>query len=61
MVNSSQELIEHSDLIVVTHGAAEFREVLNERKNKTKILDLTGIYKNFVTADALTHYEGICW
>jgi GDP-mannose 6-dehydrogenase len=61
MVKSSQELLDHSDLIVVTHGAAEFREVLTERKEKTKILDLTGIYKNFITAEAKVHYEGICW
>ncbi|MEP0986300.1 nucleotide sugar dehydrogenase [Ekhidna sp.] len=58
IVNDSKTLVEHSDLIVVTHGAAEFREILNHVKGKVAILDLSGIIKDGVE---YSKYEGIAW
>jgi GDP-mannose 6-dehydrogenase len=58
MVESEDELIEHSDLIVVTHGASEFRTILNKVKGDRPILDLTGIFSGTVE---YSNYEGIAW
>ena len=58
IVNDSKTLLEHSDLIVVTHGAAEFREILDHVKGKVAILDLSGIIKDAVE---YSKYEGIAW
>ncbi len=58
IVDDSRQLVEHSDLIVVTHGAAEFREILEQVKGKVSILDLSGIIKDQVE---YSKYEGIAW
>ncbi|MFT6835589.1 MAG: GDP-mannose 6-dehydrogenase [Francisellaceae bacterium] len=58
IVSDSSELINHSDLIVVTHGAAEFREILDNAEGKVGILDLSGIIKE---NDKYANYEGIAW
>lgn len=58
IVSDSKSLLEHSELVVVTHGAAEFREILEQVKGKVKILDLSGIIKD---AAEYSNYEGIAW
>ena len=62
MVNDSQELVDHAELLLVTHGAAEFREILDANEQDKIIFDLTGIFKNGIPSDELNgRYEGISW
>jgi GDP-mannose 6-dehydrogenase len=58
MVETPRELLNHSELIIVTHGAAEFRAILEKVEGDTHILDLTGILKDDVS---YPNYEGIAW
>ncbi len=58
IVSSPDDLIEHSELIIVTHGAAEFRQIIEEVKGETWILDLTGIFRDNVQ---YPKYRGIAW
>lgn len=58
IVSNAKELIDGSDLIVVTHGAAEFRSILEQVKGETFILDLSGILKSDVN---YPKYKGIAW
>jgi GDP-mannose 6-dehydrogenase len=58
MVDSPDELLDHSEIIIVTHGAAEFRTILDTINNETIIIDLTGILKEDIE---YSNYEGIAW
>jgi len=58
MVDSPKELLKHSEIIIVTHGAAEFRTILEKINNETIIIDLTGILKEDID---FSNYEGIAW
>ncbi len=58
MVDSPDELLDHSEIIIVTHGAAEFRTILEKINNDTIIIDLTGILKEDID---YSNYEGIAW
>ncbi|MEL6561987.1 MAG: nucleotide sugar dehydrogenase [Bacteroidota bacterium] len=58
IVSSSQQLLKESDLIVVTHGAAEFRQILDSVKGKVSIIDLSGIFNENID---YSKYEGIAW
>ena len=58
MVDSPDELLDHSEIIIVTHGAAEFRTILENINNDTIIIDLTGILKDDID---FSNYEGIAW
>ena len=58
MVDSAKELLKHSEIIIVTHGAAEFRTILEKINNETIIIDLTGILKEDID---FSNYEGIAW
>ncbi len=58
IVGDAKNLLQGSDMIVVTHGAAEFREILDQVKGHVKILDLSGILKSGVE---YSKYEGIAW
>ncbi|MEM0940075.1 MAG: nucleotide sugar dehydrogenase [Bacteroidota bacterium] len=58
IVSSPWDLIDHSELIIVTHGAAEFRQIIEQVKGETWILDLTGIYREKVE---YLKYRGIAW
>ncbi len=40
----AEEALEGCDLVVVTHGAAEFRQVLGAHTPRTHILDLAGLF-----------------
>ena len=58
MVNNEEELINHSELIIVSHGAAEFRFIIDKITKDKFILDFTGMLR-----DEINHvnYEGIAW
>ena len=58
IVDSPKELIEHSEVIVVTHGAAEFRGVLERVQGRVSIVDLSGLFKEQIE---YSKYEGIAW
>jgi GDP-mannose 6-dehydrogenase len=52
------KIVEDVDIILVTHGAGEFRKVLEKVNNSILVLDLTGIVKN---PKQVMNYEGIAW
>lgn len=58
MVTNTQELLDHADVIVVTHGAAEFRNIIDQIDPSTPIIDLAGILKS---APEGKNYDGIAW
>jgi GDP-mannose 6-dehydrogenase len=58
LVRNAQELLEHSEVIVVTHNGTEFREVVDSVQPTIPIFDLTGLMK---TNPNGKNYEGIAW
>lgn len=58
LVKTADELISRSDVIVASHGAAEFREILAKVGPTTPIIDLAGVVR--LTSNGRT-YEGIAW
>jgi GDP-mannose 6-dehydrogenase len=58
MVNTPSELLQHSEIVIITHGAAEFRKILEKVSKDKYIIDLTGILKEDVNHP---NYEGIAW
>jgi GDP-mannose 6-dehydrogenase len=58
LVETPAELLEHSDAIVVTHGAAEFRDIISMIEPHVPIIDLAGILR--VVPEGKT-YDGIAW
>ena len=58
MVTNAQELLDHADVVVVTHGAAEFRNIIDLIDENTPIVDLAGI---FSVAPEGKNYDGIAW
>ena len=58
MVDSPNDLLKHSEVIIVTHGAAEFRTILDKINDDALIIDLTGILKEDIEYSS---YEGIAW
>jgi GDP-mannose 6-dehydrogenase len=58
MVTNAQELLDHADVVVVTHGAAEFRSIIDLIDGDTPIIDLAGIFN---VAPEGKNYDGIAW
>lgn len=52
------KIIEDVDVLIVSHGAGEFRKVLEKANQSIPVLDLTGIVKNL---KSVNNYEGIAW
>jgi len=52
------EISRNIEVLIVSHGAGEFRNVLEKIEENFPVLDLTGIVKNIKTTDS---YEGIAW
>jgi len=50
-----EEVIENSELLIITHNMDGLREVIQKYKNK-KFIDLVGI-----DGEKYDNYEGICW
>jgi GDP-mannose 6-dehydrogenase len=59
MCSSLEELLEWSEVVVVTHGGASFRRVLPLIREDQKLIDLVGT----ATSDERIRgaYEAICW
>ncbi len=58
LAKDANELLEKSDVVVVTHGGAEFRDVIDRIGPDVPILDLAGIFQ--VQPDGKS-YSGIAW
>lgn len=58
LVDNAEDLLSHAEVIVVTHGAAEFRDVIALIKPEVPIIDLAGILR--LPPEGKT-YEGIAW
>lgn len=52
------EITKEVEVLIVSHGAGEFRNVLEDIEKDFPVLDLTGIVKNIKTTK---NYEGIAW
>ncbi len=61
MCGSLEELLRHSDIVVIGNSAEEHEAVLGDLRNGHKIIDLSGL-KNVEHVNAKeVNYEGICW
>lgn len=58
MVDSLDELLKHSEVIVIGNGDQEFRKIPLEAKQDQYIYDLVRISDKHIKSD---NYEGICW
>jgi GDP-mannose 6-dehydrogenase len=58
LVSSEAELMEHAELIVVTQGAARFRQWLDESAPHLPVIDLGGLY---AATPSERNYDGIGW
>ncbi len=52
------EVIDHAEVLVIGHDAAEFREVVAKQPYGKSVVDLVGIMRDVSSNE---HYEGICW
>ncbi|MEO0671047.1 MAG: nucleotide sugar dehydrogenase [Pseudomonadota bacterium] len=57
-VGSSDDLMNGSDVVVVSHATEEFREAVRARDPRVHILDLARLFK---TVPEEASYEGIAW
>jgi GDP-mannose 6-dehydrogenase len=57
-MNSADELIANSDVVVVSHATEEFRKAVEARDRKVHVLDLARLFKQLPN-DAT--YQGIAW
>ena len=53
-----EEITKEVEVLIVSHGAGEFRNILENIGKDFPVLDLTGIVKNIKTTK---NYEGIAW
>ena len=53
------EVLRHSDVIVVGNGAPEFAEALKKTRPEQLIVDLVRVQTN--RSDSPAQYQGICW
>ena len=58
MVDSAEQLMEHSQVIIIGNGAPEFADVVANRKSNQHVIDLVRIGTE--TSDS-SGYEGIAW
>jgi len=58
MVSSVDEIIAHSEVIVIGNGAAEFRNILDRTRQDQVVIDLVRIGAG---QSEPGRYEGICW
>jgi GDP-mannose 6-dehydrogenase len=56
--NDISTIINHAEIMVVTYGGREFKNIIDNAKKTTTVIDLSGLIKN---AKKEMNYEGICW
>jgi GDP-mannose 6-dehydrogenase len=54
-----QQLLAESEVLVVTNGSAQFKELLQSVAGSKDVVDLHGLAKQENGSDA--SYQGICW
>lgn len=59
MMSDMGQVVEESDVLVVSNGSKAYREVIHQLRPSQKLVDLVGITKG--TGGTLGEYEGICW
>ncbi len=59
MTNSMEELIQHSDIIVIGNNDEEFKKALSMRRNGQIVYDLVRVKDEQIYTE--NGYEGICW
>lgn len=57
--SSIDELVESSDVLVVSHATEEFRRAVSNRDKRIQVLDLARLYKTLPEDDDT--YQGIAW
>ncbi|MBC2608239.1 nucleotide sugar dehydrogenase [Pelagicoccus albus] len=58
MVNTPEEIIEHSEVVVIGNGATEFKELIPKLSKEQTMIDLVRIVDEH---PANTNYDGINW
>lgn len=58
-VSTIDELVEGSDVLVVSHATEEFRRAVSQRNRRIHVLDLARLYKTLPENDPT--YQGIAW
>jgi GDP-mannose 6-dehydrogenase len=58
LVASASELLEHAEIVVVAHGAAEFRDLIELIRPDVPIIDLVGLWPTHPEGKL---YDGIAW
>jgi len=58
MVDSSDQLMEHAEVVIIGNGAEEFRDIVAGRKSNQQVIDLVRISSN---TSEFARYEGIAW
>ncbi len=53
-----EDVLENSDVVVVTHASQQYREMLRDRAGDVKIVDLVRLFKNLPKQ---SEYQGIGW
>jgi GDP-mannose 6-dehydrogenase len=59
MVSSPKEVIERSDVVVVSTKNARIHDAILTHKDSTMVIDLVGLYPEAM--DDAPNYQGICW
>ncbi|MEM9566758.1 MAG: nucleotide sugar dehydrogenase [Cyanobacteria bacterium P01_E01_bin.34] len=59
MVNTIEEIINHSDVIVIGNGSEEFKNILELKRTDQTVIDLVRICDS--KTDSEIGYGGICW
>lgn len=58
MVGSVEDIVSHSEVIVIGNGAAEFKDILSRTRSDQVVIDLVRIGS---ARSEPGRYEGICW
>jgi GDP-mannose 6-dehydrogenase len=58
LVSDYQDILEHSQVLVITHAGREFLHIIEKAARDVMIIDLAGIVK---TEEPEGNYEGIAW
>ena len=61
MCSSIDDVVSHSDTIVIGTKNKSFQKVISERQNDRIIIDLVRLSKDKMAHGAPNTYEGICW
>lgn len=56
--NDISTIINHAEIMVVTYGGREFKNIIDNVNKTTTVIDLSGLIKNVKKE---MNYEGICW